>query len=118
MVLIGVTFGVGWLIVVLPMPEEIQERRKNPRRNLEQVIRIRPFDPELPPEYCTTVNLSQDGVYFTTTAGHYAVGTNVYITGDFQPGSPIHKTLAGAVVRVDTLEGDRFGIAVQILAGI
>jgi hypothetical protein len=92
--------------------------RRTPRTNLQQVVRIRPFDPELPPEYCTTVNLSQDGLYFTTTAGHYAVGSSVYVTGDFQPGSPIKKAVAGAVVRVDRLEDDRFGIAIQIVAGI
>src|ERR1700722_17242665 len=98
------------------MPGENHERR-TPRMSLQQVVRIRPFDPELPPEYCTTVNLSQDGLYFTTTAGHYSIGTNVYVTGDFQPGSPIHKALAGAVVRVEKLADDRFGIAIQILSG-
>jgi hypothetical protein len=92
------------------------ERRSAPRIDLQQVVRIRPFDPELPPEYCTTVNISQDGLFFTTTAGYYAVGTNVYVTGDFQPGSPIHQALAGAVVRVEKLEDDRFGIAIQIVA--
>ena len=94
------------------------ERRRTARTNLEQVVRIRPFDPELPPEYCTTLNLSKDGLYFTTTAAHYSVGTNVYITGDFQPGSPLSRGLAGAVVRVDRLENDRFGIAIQILSGL
>jgi hypothetical protein len=100
------------------MQDRNDERRSVSRTNLQQVVRIRPFDPELPPEFCTTVNISQDGLYFTTTAGHYAIGTNVYVTGDFQPGSPIHQALAGAVVRVDELEGNRFGIAIQILAGI
>lgn len=99
------------------MPDELQERRSSPRTKLQQVVRIRPFDPQLPPEFCTTVNISRDGVYFTTSAGHYAVGTNVYVTGDFQPGSPIHKAIAGAVVRVDELDGERFGIAIQLLAG-
>ena len=84
---------------------------------MRQVVRIRPFDPQLPPEYCTTLNLSKDGLYFTTAAAHYTVGTNVYVTGDFQPRSPIHKAVAGAVVRVDQLEDGRFGVAIQILAG-
>ena len=99
------------------MPAENDKRRSSHRTILQQVVRIRPFDPALPPEYCTTVNISQDGLYFTTTAGHYTIGTNVYVTGDSQPGSPIHKTLAGAIVRVDKLEDHRFGIAIQILAG-
>ncbi len=99
------------------MPDESRERRSAFRTNLHQVVRIRPFDPELPPEFCTAANISEGGLYFTTTAGHYAIGTNVYVTGDFQPGSPIHRARAGAVVRVDKLEDDRFGIAIQILAG-
>jgi len=111
-----VTFARGWLIVVC-VEKTNQERRQNSRTGLEQVVRIRPFDPQLPPEYCTTLNVSEAGLYFTTAAAHYAVGTNVYVTGDFLPGSPIHKTLAGAIVRVDPLPDDRFGIAIQILAG-
>ena len=100
------------------MQAESPERRSGPRTNLQQVVRIRPFDPALPPEYCTTANISADGLYFTTTAGHYAIGTNVYVTGDFQPSSPINQAVAGAIVRVDRLEDNRFGVAVQILAGI
>ena len=100
------------------MADENKEQRRSQRTALQQVVRIRPFNPELPPEYCTTVNLSPDGLYFTTTSGHYTVGTNVYVTGDFQPGSPIQRALGGVVVRVDKLEDNRFGIAIQILAGI
>jgi len=99
------------------MTERSDERRRSPRTDLKQVVRIRPFDPQLPPEYCTTMNLSPDGLYFTTPAAHYAVGTNVYVTGDFQPGSPIHKAVAGVIVRVDPLPDGRFGVAIQIVAG-
>lgn len=100
------------------MANSSEERRHSPRTDLKQVVRIRPFDPQLPPEYCTTMNLSPDGLYFTTAAAHYTVGTNVYVTGDFQPGSPIHKAVAGVIVRVDRLAEDRFGVAIQIVAGI
>jgi hypothetical protein len=99
------------------MTDKTEERRRSTRTDLRQVVRIRPFDPQLLPEYCTTLNLSPDGLYFTTAAAHYAVGTNVYVTGDFQPGSPIHKAVAGVIVRVDKLPEDRFGIAIQILSG-
>lgn len=99
------------------MPDVSDERRRSLRTSLQQVVRIRPFDPELPPEYCTTMNLSSDGLYFTTGAAHYTIGTNVYVTGDFRPGSPIHKAVAGVIVRVDQLPEDRYGVAIQILAG-
>jgi len=52
------------------MPIETAERRRQPRTDLSQVVRIRRFDPSWPPEYCTTLNVSQDGLYFATSEGH------------------------------------------------
>jgi hypothetical protein len=95
---------------------EPQERRQYPRINLSQVVRIRPFDPSLPPEYCTTFNVSQSGLYFATQAAHYIPGMSVYVTSDFQPDSPLHSTVLGAVVRIDKLETDKWGVAIQIVS--
>ena len=92
---------------------ETQERRRRPRINLSQVVRIRPFDPNLPPEYCTTVNVSQDGFYFVTSSDHYATDMNVYVTSDYQPESPMNHALTGLVVRVQKLEGDKWCVAIQ-----
>ncbi len=94
-----------------------KEQRQTPRTPLQQVVRIRPFDPDLPPEYCTTFNVSRGGLYFATSASHYVPGMNVYVTSDFQGGSPLDRSVAGAVVRIDPLEGDLFGVAVQIFMG-
>ena len=98
------------------MLTEAQERRRYPRINLSQVVRIRPFDPSLPPEYCTTFNVSQSGLYFATTAGHYIPGMSVYVTSDFQPDSPLNSTVVGAVVRIDKLEADKLGVAIHIVS--
>ena len=98
------------------MSTEPQQRRRYPRINLSQAIRIRPFDPSLPPEYCTTVNASQDGLYFPTQAGHYELGMGVYVTTDFQPDSPLNSTFVGVVVRIDMLESDKRGIAIHVLS--
>ena len=95
---------------------ETQERRRRPRINLSQVVRIRPFDPNLPPEYSTTINVSQDGFYFVTSSDHYAPDMNVYVTSDYQPDSPIAYALTGLVVRVDKLEDDKWGVAIQIFS--
>jgi hypothetical protein len=95
---------------------ESQERRLCPRTSLSQAVRIRPFDPSLPPEYCTTLNASQDGLYFPTQAGHYVLGMSVYVTTDFQPDSPLHSTFVGVVVRIDKLESDKRGIAIHVLS--
>jgi hypothetical protein len=97
------------------MHAESNERRHTYRVNLAQVMRIRPFDPDLPPEYCTAANLSHDGLYFTTSAGHYAPGMRVYVTSDYQPGSPMDRSVIGVVVRVEKMEGGLWGVAIHIL---
>ena len=98
------------------MSSEPQERRRYLRIDLSQAVRIRPFDPSLPPEYCTTLNASQDGLYFPTQAVHYVLGMSVYVTTDFQPDSPLNTTFVGVVVRIDKLESDKRGIAIHVLS--
>jgi hypothetical protein len=95
---------------------EPQEQRQYPRIDLSQAVRIRPFDPSLPPEYCTTLNASHNGLYFPTQAGHYVLGMSVYVTTDFQPDSPLNSTYVGIVVRIDKLESDERGIAIHVLS--
>src|ERR1700730_4134096 len=97
------------------MQGKFKERRHAPRTDLKQVVRIRPVDPQFPPEYCTTFNISEAGLYFATSVRDYPPGTNVYVTSDFQPGSPMNRSVAGSVVRVEELENGQFGIAIQIL---
>ena len=99
------------------MQAEFRERRHAPRTDLKQVVRIRPVDPQFPPEYCTTFNISEAGLYFATSSGHYILGMNVYVTSDFQPGSPMNRSVAGSVVRVEELGNGQLGIAIQILPG-
>lgn len=98
------------------MSSEPQERRRYPRVDLSQAIRIRPFDPSLPPEYCTTLNASQEGLYFPTQEGHYVLGMSVYVTTDFQPDSPLNTTFVGVVVRIDKLGSGKRGIAIHVLS--
>ena len=99
------------------MHAEVNERRHSPRLDLAQMVRIRPFDPDLPAEYCTTFNVSKTGLYFATSAGHYTLGMMVYVTGDFQPGSPMDHSVTGAVVRVENLDGGKWGVAIHIFSG-
>jgi hypothetical protein len=98
------------------MEGELKERRHARRIEQKQVVRIRPFDPQFPPEYCTTFNLSQDGLYFATSAGHYVPGMNLYVTSDFQPGSPMNRSVSGTVVRVEELGNGQMGVAIHIFS--
>jgi hypothetical protein len=70
----------------------------------------------LPPDSCTTINVSQGGLYLATAAGHYAPGMNVYVTSDFQSNSPVHYAMAGVVVRVEKLEENKWGVAIHIFS--
>jgi hypothetical protein len=84
--------------------------------DLSQAVRIRPVDPSLPPDFCTTLNASEDGLYFPTQASHYGIGMSVYVTTDFQPDSPLNTTFVGVVVRIDKLGPDKRGIAIHVLS--
>jgi hypothetical protein len=98
------------------MPTVSTERRRQPRTNLSQVVFIRPIDSRLRPDICTTFNVSQDGVYLSTSSSHYLPGVRVYLTSDFQPGSPMTYAMAGVVVRVQELEDDKWGVAIHIFS--
>jgi len=98
------------------MPTDPTERRRQPRTNLSQVVFIRPVDSRLPPDSCTTFNVSQEGLYFATVAGHYAPGVYVYVMGDFQSDSPVNYPMAGLVVRVENLENDKWGVAIHFFS--
>jgi hypothetical protein len=98
------------------MQEEFKERRHTARTDLNQVVRIRPVDPQFPAEYCTPFNISEGGLYFATSATHYVLGMHVYVTTDFQPGSPMNRSIAGSVVRIDQLASGQFGVAIQVVS--
>jgi hypothetical protein len=99
------------------MHADTPERRHVPRIELAQVIRVRPFDPNLPVEYCTTANVSKEGLYFVTSAGHYVPGMQVYVNSDYQPGSPMNRNVGGTVVRVEQLASGKWGVAIHIPPG-
>ena len=89
------------------MPTAPVERRRQPRTNVAQVVAIRPVDSRSHPDVCTTFNVSELRLYLTTSAGHYAPGVNIYLTSDFQPGSPLTYAMTGVVKRVKKLEDDK-----------
>jgi hypothetical protein len=98
------------------MPTHLTERRRQPRTNLSRVVFIRPLDSRLRPDSCTTFNVSQDGLYLATSAGHYPFGVYVYVTSDFQTDSPVNYATGGVVVRVEKLEDDKWGVAIHIFS--
>ena len=62
------------------------------------------------------MNLSRNGFYFETSAGHYYAGMQVDVTRNFDPRNPVsHEEVAG-VVRVEKLSNGKFGVAIRILS--
>jgi len=94
------------------MHSDFQEQRRTPRAKLSQLVRIRPFHPALPSEYCSVFNVSQVGLHFATPAGYYIPGMKVYV-GDYESEGPLNR-VAGTVVRVEKLEGEKWGVAVRL----
>jgi hypothetical protein len=45
------------------------------------------------------------------------LGMDVYITSDFQPGSPVKRSVSGTVVRIEDLGNGEFCIAIHIHSG-
>lgn len=65
--------------------------RRSRRIKISQPVRLRPSDPNYTEEVQTTVNLSRDGLYFTTALKHYYVGMQVRVTVPYRPSDPVHK---------------------------
>jgi len=66
-------------------------------------------------EVRTTLNVSRDGLYFTTSLGHYRVGMLTAVTFPYSPADPVKMEEIGEVVRVEQLSDGRTGIAVRFL---
>jgi PilZ domain len=96
------------------MQPKPKDARRTPRAKLRQSVRIRPFDQHCPPEVCTTVNLSRQGIYFETPIGHYFAGMGIAVTRNFAPDDPLSREEVGEVVRVERLQNGKWGIAVRI----
>jgi hypothetical protein len=93
-------------------------RRRTPRAEISLRIRVRPFDSQFPEESGTTLNMSRDGLYFVTSAGHYLDlyfrNMKVRVMRNFQPNDPANQEEIGAVVRVEGPKDGKWGVAVYI----
>ncbi len=66
-------------------------------------------------EVRNTLNVSRDGLYFTTSLEHYRVGMLTAVTFPYSPVDPVKTEEMGEVVRVERLGDGRTGIAVRFL---
>ncbi len=97
------------------MQIDTNERRQVQREDLSEPVLVCPCDPECPEEVCTTLNVSRNGLYFTTAADHYFPGMNVIVTPNFRADDPMQREYVGDVIRLERLEDGIWGVAIRIL---
>ena len=95
------------------------DRRASRRCKITQPMRIRPTDSKFEPcnDICTTVSVSQTGVYFRSSVSkYYEVGMRLFLTLPYSnaPADPPHEYLTEVVRRV-ALPNGLFGIGLKIL---
>ncbi len=97
--------------VVTPLRQS--ERRNRLRIKFSRPVRAKYGRVE---EVRTTVNVSRDGLYFTTCLEHYHVGMWLMLTFPYAPADPIKKEQIGKVVRLERLADGRVGVAVEFFS--
>lgn len=97
------------------MQNTTEDRRRAPRVQISQSIRISPADPRFQAEVATTLNVSRYGLYFVTSKPYYFAGMDVHLIRNFRPGDPMNRQEQADVVRVERSENGTFGVAIRIL---
>jgi hypothetical protein len=90
------------------------DRREGSRVFASERWRIRIVGSDLPPEICTTNNVSRCGLYFVTTSTHYTPGMRLCVIRNFDPARGTTAEEMGEVLRVDLLMDGRVGVAIRI----
>jgi hypothetical protein len=94
------------------------ERRSSRRCKINQLMRIRPSDPEREPfdDIRGSLSVSRSGVYFQSSESSYEVGMRLFVSMPYskEPAAMTREYLA-EVVRREPLSNGLFGIGFKIL---
>jgi len=94
------------------------ERRGSRRCKINQLMRIRPSDPERDPfdDIRGSLSVSRTGVYFQSSEPGYELGMRLFVSMPYskEPASMAREYLA-EVVRRDALPNGLFGVGFKIL---
>jgi hypothetical protein len=82
---------------------------------LLQTVRVRPFDTRYSEDVCNTADISDNGLYFETSLGHYYEGMNVSLARNFPPAGQTHHEETAKIVRTERLSDSKWGVAIRIL---
>ena len=92
----------------------IGNNRRELRARVSQRWRVRISDTDHPAEICSARDISRSGFYFVTDSTHYRPGMKVYVMRNFDPDDQMSTEEIGDIVRVDSLRGNRKGVAIQL----
>jgi hypothetical protein len=95
-------------------PTKHADRRRNCRATKPMPVRIRFAGTVAHEEIRPTLNVSRDGIYFSTSAKHYEHGMPLRVSFLQGPQEPCRSDYAGEVVRIEQFSHDCVGIAVRL----
>ena len=91
------------------------ERRRRKRAKISAQVRVRVLNSAEPfEEVCTSVDVSRDGLLFTSARAGYWKGQQLEVTFPYSnAAAALNTPQAAEVVRVESLPGSQHGVAVQ-----
>lgn len=100
----------GWLV-------SRRDLRRRGRAKLELPALLWPFEPKFRhlKEVRNVRNFTRDGLYFTTSMGHYFVGMKLLVIFPFCRQAPTLRDFLGRVVRIESLPDGTSGIALRFI---
>jgi hypothetical protein len=97
------------------------DRRTNPRCKFNQLMRIRPSNPEREhfEDITISTNVSRNGAYFHTTEERYEMGMRLFVTMPYSNvPSVVNCEYLAEVVHIDPLPNGCQGVGIKLLMGV
>jgi hypothetical protein len=102
----------------IPRSTPQAERRGSRRCKINQLMRIRPSDPEKEhfEDLRGTTSVSRSGVSFQTSQAGYEIGMRLFVTMPYsRDPSSTNREYLGEVVRIEPLKNGLTGVGVKLL---
>ena len=102
----------------IPRNPSQAERRGSRRCKINQLMRIRPSDPEKEhfEDLRGTTSVSRSGVFFQTSEKGYEIGMRLFVTMPYsRDPSAINREYLAEVVRLDDLPNGLRGVGIKLL---
>jgi len=107
--------------VLIVRSEPTTDRRKNPRCKFNQLMRIRPSNPDRKhfEDITVSTNVSRNGAYFHTSEESYEMGMRLFVTMPFSNvPSVINCEYLAQVVHIEPLPNGCQGVGIKLLMGV